>query len=46
MMIGWKHFLWLSLALLVFVFPGYSAWADEKSEFDHENALEQLHERA
>lgn len=45
MMYRWQYFLWMSLALLFFVFSGFSVWADEKNDFDHEDALEQLHEK-
>jgi formylglycine-generating enzyme required for sulfatase activity len=45
MMCSWKHFLWMGLVFLFFVFTGFSVWADEKKGFDHEKALEQLREK-
>jgi formylglycine-generating enzyme required for sulfatase activity len=45
MMYRRKHFVRVGLALLFFVFSGFPVWADEKDDFDHEQALEQLHEK-
>ena len=45
MMCRWKHFLRVGLILLFFAFPGFPVWADEKNDFDHEEVLEQLHEK-
>ena len=44
-MYRWKHFLWVSLVLMYFAFPNFPVWADGKNGFDHNEALEQLHEK-
>jgi len=40
-----KHFVRVGLALVFFVFSGFPVWADEKGDFDYEQALEQLHDK-
>ena len=37
--------MWVGLVLLFFVFSGLPVWADEKNDFDHEDAVKQLHEK-